>query len=64
MGMIEWFDVRCDGYRKTGPQKGLVCRYLLLRITGRQAAPLETKCPRCNKLRSWSFTDQLVGAST
>ena len=57
-------DVRCDGYRKTGPQKGLVCRYLLCRIASWTSGEIETKCPRCNKLRSWSFTNQLVGAST
>ena len=48
------FDLRCDGTRKTGPQKGLRCNYLLFRfeqLDGR----VETKCPRCNKLRQWVF---------
>ena len=55
-------DVRCDGTRKTGPQRGLVCRYLLCRVDDALSGGVETKCPRCNKVRLWSFG--LVAVST
>ena len=57
-------DVRCDGTRKTGPQRGLVCRYLLCRVSPDVFGLVETKCPRCNKVRAWTFTGALVAVST
>ena len=57
-------DVRCDGTRKTGPQRGLVCRYLLCRVSPDSWGLTETKCPRCNKVRSWEFVGALVAVST
>ena len=58
------FDLRCDGTRKTGPQKGLRCNYLLLRFEQNLDGRVETKCPRCNKLRQWAFAGMLVGATS
>ena len=57
-------DVRCDGFRKTGPQKGLICRYLLCRVEPDIYGTVETKCPRCNKLRMWAFVGTLVAVSS
>ena len=57
-------DVRCDGTRKTGPQRGLVCRYLLCRIDPDLFGAVETKCPRCNKVRLWDFSGVLMAVST
>ena len=57
-------DVRCDGTRKTGPQRGLRCSYLLCRVAPDVFGLVETKCPRCNRLREWSFTGALVAVST
>ena len=56
-------DVRCDGFRKTGPQKGLICRYLLCRVEPDLFVVGETKCSRCHTLRIWSFTGMLVSVS-
>ena len=61
--MIALIDLRCDGVRKTGPQRGLPCRYLLCRVSSVDGR-VETKCPRCNKMRVWAFNPALVGAST
>jgi hypothetical protein len=55
-------DVRCDGTRQSGPQRGMVCNYLLLRRFPTLDGSIETKCPRCNKVRLWSYG--LVSVST
>lgn len=56
------YDLRCDGVRRGGRDRGGVCNYLLLRYRVGVDGMIETKCPRCNRLRTWQFT--LVGAST
>lgn len=55
-------DLRCDGTRQTGPHAGITCRYLLCRIDPNLTGAIETKCPRCNQLRLWTFG--LVAVST
>ena len=57
-------DIRCDGTRLTGPKKGARCSYLLFRIQPGLDGGVESKCPRCNKVRLWVWSDQLVGVST
>ena len=57
-------DLRCDGTRNTGPQKGLGCRYLLCRVDPDLYGLVETKCPRCNQVRQWVFTGMLVAVSS
>ena len=57
-------DLRCDGTRLTGPKAGIPCNYLLFRMALDLSGRLETKCPRCNRVRMWSFANQFVGVST
>ena len=57
-------DIRCDGTRLTGPKAGIRCGYLLFRIVPGIAGGVESKCPRCNKVRLWEWSNVLVGVST
>jgi len=63
--MIHFIDVRCDGLAMKGPRKGMSCNYLLHRIDPDTRGAIETKCPRCNAVRIWSWPRApiLVGTS-
>ena len=52
---MDLIDLRCQGTRKTGPQKGLPCQYLLCRVSPTIHGVIETKCPRCNALKQWAM---------
>ncbi len=46
-------DMRCDGKRRRGTHLGPLCNYLLFRLDPETRGMVETKCPRCNTLRTW-----------
>jgi phage FluMu protein Com len=48
-------EVRCDGIARSGPRRGTFCHYLLCRVSEIMDGQVETKCPRCNALRMWTF---------
>ena len=60
---MRFVDVRCDGIARGGPRKGQTCNTLLHRISPDLVGYEETKCPRCNALRVWSYGAYLVGAT-
>ena len=57
-------DVRCDGVRTSGPKKGGPCNNLLYRCSVDLFGVVETKCPRCNKVREWTFQGAALAVST
>ena len=62
--MIHFIDVRCDGLAMKGPRKGMSCNYLLHRVNPDTIrGEVETKCPRCNAVRMWTWAPILAGTS-
>ncbi len=61
---MRFLDVRCNGTRKTGPQRGIACEYLLCRRHPDLSGSIETKCPRCNEVTIWNYSGALLAVSS